>query len=171
MHVFIYIEFTNSLWKSMFSFFYRKLGITTAATWTRRLTLTSYWPTTSSRPRVSGGRVSHPAPPSPPPVWCGGHSTSRLMESLSWIWVNSEINHFVGLLSLNVLNGVPFMNHGNFCKTSILFSFLIKFKVMHWFLYPPQTKLRGYIVILMSVRSFVRSFVRPSLPISNPLLL
>ena len=28
-------------------------------------------------------------------------------------------------------------------------------------LYPPQTKLRGYIVILMSVRSFVRSSVRP----------
>ena len=29
------------------------------------------------------------------------------------------------------------------------------------FLYPPQTKLRGYIVILMSVRSFVRPSVRP----------
>ena len=28
------------------------------------------------------------------------------------------------------------------------------------FLYPPQTKFRGYIVILMSVRSFVRSSVR-----------
>ena len=27
------------------------------------------------------------------------------------------------------------------------------------FLYPPQTKLPGYIVILMSVRSFIRSFV------------
>ena len=41
-------------------------------------------------------------------------------------------------------------------------------------LYPPQTKLRGYIVILMSVRSFVRLSVRPSvrpLPVSNPLLL
>ena len=35
------------------------------------------------------------------------------------------------------------------------------------FLYPPQTKLRGYIVILMSVRSSVR----PSLPISISLLL
>ena len=31
-----------------------------------------------------------------------------------------------------------------------------------YFLYPPQTKLRGYIVILMSVRSFVRPSVRPS---------
>ena len=29
-------------------------------------------------------------------------------------------------------------------------------------LYPPQTKLQGYIVILMSVRSFVRPSVRPS---------
>ena len=30
------------------------------------------------------------------------------------------------------------------------------------FFIPPQTKLRGYIVILMSVRSFVRPSVRPS---------
>ena len=29
-------------------------------------------------------------------------------------------------------------------------------------LYPPQTKLRGYIVILMTVRSFVHPSVRPS---------
>ena len=35
-------------------------------------------------------------------------------------------------------------------------------------LYPPQTKFGGYIVILMFA---VRSLVRPSLPISNPLLL
>ena len=33
---------------------------------------------------------------------------------------------------------------------------------------PLQTKLRGYKVILMSVRPSVRSFVRPSLPTSNP---
>ena len=31
----------------------------------------------------------------------------------------------------------------------------------HQLLYPPQTKLRGYILILMSVGSFVRSYVRP----------
>ena len=36
---------------------------------------------------------------------------------------------------------------------------------------PPQTKFRGYIVILMSVRSsFVRSFFRPSVPPSQFLI-
>ena len=45
------------------------------------------------------------------------------------------------------------------------------FKTWDIFLYHPQTKLWGYIVILMSGRSFVRSIVRPSVPpISNPLL-
>ena len=38
------------------------------------------------------------------------------------------------------------------------------------FLYPPQTKLRGYIVILMSVRPFVRSFIRPSVRPSQSLI-
>ena len=37
-------------------------------------------------------------------------------------------------------------------------------------LYPPQTKLQGYIVILMSVRLFVRSFVRPSVRPSQSLI-
>ena len=37
-------------------------------------------------------------------------------------------------------------------------------------LYPPQTKLQGYIVILMSVRSFVRSSVRPSVRPSQSLI-
>ena len=35
--------------------------------------------------------------------------------------------------------------------------------VLRYFLYPPQTKLRGYIVILMSVRSFVRPSIPPNL--------
>ena len=34
-------------------------------------------------------------------------------------------------------------------------------------LYPPQTKLREYIVVLMSVRSFVRPSVRPSQSVSR----
>ena len=56
----------------------------------------------------------------------------------------------------------PFLSlHINFSVSFYMQKFLMS-------LYPPQTKLRGYIVILMSVRSFVRLSVRPSLPISNP---
>ena len=62
------------------------------------------------------------------------------------------------------------------CDLYIWLILYILFQLMslvgfYTFLYPPQTKFWGYIVILMSVRSFVRPSVRPSLPISNPLLL
>ena len=47
-------------------------------------------------------------------------------------------------------------------KTMIITNSEYEYTNVSLFLYPPQTKLRGYIVILMSVRSFVRPSVRPS---------
>ena len=71
------------------------------------------------------------------------------------------------------------LQFSSFCLSIRMLPLLSVYQDLLLLLYPPQTKLRGYIVILMSdclfvrlfVRSFVRLSVRPSLPISNPLLL
>ena len=61
------------------------------------------------------------------------------------------------------------LNYWTVLSSSSFAYWIPYFITVHLFLYPPQTNLRGYIVILMSVRSFVRSSVRSSVRPSVPL--
>ena len=98
-------------------------------------------------------------------LFCNVQNRLRKLEQKLYTQV-VKLSSFANLI-------IHFISFGNPFTFFIIF---FKFNKYIWYLFispppRPQTKLRGYIVILMCVRAFIRPSVRPSLLISNPLLL